>query len=125
MSHPAVLLVDDHALTLKMSGDVLERAGHAVRRATSGEEALACAAEAWPELVLLDIQLPGIDGIETLARLRAAAGGRALKVIAMTASVTLADRARLELAGFDAFLAKPFAIKALREVVASQLGTAA
>lgn len=119
-----VLLVDDHAQTLKLAGDVLAHAGHRVHRTTSGEEALAQAAQDWPALVLLDIQLPGIDGLETLARLRAQAQDRALKVIAMTASVTLADRARLEQAGFDAFLAKPFSVKTLRELVRRELGEA-
>lgn len=117
-----ILLVDDHAQTLKLAGDVLAHAGHRVHRAASGEEALAQAAQDWPALVLLDIQLPGIDGLETLARLRAQARDRSLKVIAMTASVTLADRARLEQAGFDAFLAKPFSVRTLRELVRRELG---
>lgn len=120
-----VLLVDDHAQTLKLAGDVLAHAGYDVHRAASGEEALAQAAQDWPALVLLDIQLPGIDGIETLSRLRAQSRDRALKVIAMTASVTLADRARLEQVGFDAFLAKPFSVKTLRELVRRELGETA
>lgn len=122
-----VLLVDDHARTLKMIGGVLERAGYAVRCAASGEEALKAIEQEWPSLVLLDIRLPGIDGIETLVRLRSVSArlGCPLQVIAMTASLTKEERVRVEAAGFDAFLDKPCSINTLREVVRRRLEDAA
>ena len=113
MTPRRILVVEDNPLNLKLVRDVLEFAGYHVIEARSGEEGLRAAQEEPPDLVLMDLQLPGIDGTETLRRLRQGSLGRGVPVVAVTASAMAEDRTRAALAGFDGFVEKPISVRAL------------
>lgn len=116
-----ILVVDDDEKSRRLACDVLEHQGHAVIRAGSGEEALALAQTRSFDLALLDIQLPGMNGVDTFKALRALPGWATVPVIAMTASVMPDERSSLMREGFDGFMAKPLAIKDLVQRVAAAL----
>lgn len=111
MTTPVVLVVDDDPLNRKLARDVLRAAGFDTLEAARGQEALALARERLPDVVLLDLRLPDLDGIETLRRLKAdpAAGG--IPVVALTAVAGARDA--LLHAGFDGYLEKPIDVEAL------------
>jgi two-component system cell cycle response regulator DivK len=108
-----ILVVEDNPLNLKLVRDVLQFAGYDVIEAHSGEEGLRVVQEEPPDLVLMDLQLPGIDGIETLHRLRQGILGKAVPVVAVTAFAMAEDRERASLAGFDGYVEKPISVRAL------------
>jgi len=108
-----ILVVEDNPLNLKLVRDVLQFAGYDVIEAQSGEEGLRVAQEHPPDLVLMDLQLPGIDGTETLHRLRQGSLGRNVPVIAVTAFAMAEDRQRAALSGFDGYVEKPINVRAL------------
>jgi len=112
-----ILLVEDNEKNMKLARDLLAYNGHTVYEATTGETAVATATKELPDLVLMDIQLPGIDGIEALRRIRADAKAASIPIVALTASVMANDRERFDKAGFDAFIAKPIDIKKFNEQV--------
>jgi two-component system, cell cycle response regulator DivK len=114
---PTVLVVEDNALNLKLIRDVLEHAGFTVLVATSGEEGVDVATRGDLDLVLMDLQLPGIDGTEAMRRIRAHPGSRELPVVAVTAFAMRADREQVSSAGFDGYIEKPINTRALPEVV--------
>lgn len=116
-----ILVVDDDEKSRRLAADVLEHQGYAVTRAASGEDAIALARDQHQDLVLLDIQLPGIGGVDTLHTLRNLPGWGKVPVIAVTASVMPRERAGLMREGFDGFLAKPLAIKDLKRLVSDTL----
>jgi two-component system cell cycle response regulator DivK len=102
-----ILVVEDNEKNMKLFRDVLEATGYRPLEASSGEEALALAAESTPALVLMDIQLPDIDGIEALRRLREDERTARIPVLALTAQAMYGDRERFLSAGFDGYLSKP------------------
>jgi two-component system cell cycle response regulator DivK len=108
-----ILVVEDNPLNLKLVRDVLQFAGYDVIEAQSGEEGLRVAQDDPPDLVLMDLQLPGIDGTETLRRLRQGPLGRDVPVVAVTALAMAVDRQRAFLAGFDGYIEKPISVRAL------------
>jgi two-component system cell cycle response regulator DivK len=108
-----ILVVEDNPLNLKLVRDVLQFAGYEVVEAQSGEEGLRAAQEDPPDLVLMDLQLPGIDGTETLHRLRQGPLGRDVPVVAVTAFAMAEDRERASLAGFDGYVEKPISVREL------------
>jgi two-component system, cell cycle response regulator DivK len=108
-----ILVVEDNPLNLKLVRVVLQPAGYDVIEAQSGEEALRVAQEDPPDLVLMDLQLPGIDGTETLHRLRQGPLARDVPVIAVTAFAMAEDRQRAALAGFDGYVEKPISVREL------------
>jgi two-component system cell cycle response regulator DivK len=113
MTSPAtILVVEDNALNLKLLRDVLVHVGYHVVEATTGEEGVRLALDVHPDLVLMDLQLPGIDGSEALRRLRASAAP-VMPVVAVTAFAMDEDRARVAEDGFDGYLTKPLSIRAL------------
>ena len=114
---PTVLVVEDNALNLKLIRDVLEHAGFTVLVATSGEEGVDVAARGGLDLVLMDLQLPGIDGTEAMRRIRGHPGTRELPVVAVTAFAMRADREQVSSAGFDGYIEKPISTRALPEMV--------
>jgi CheY-like chemotaxis protein len=116
-----ILVVEDNTLNLKLVRDVLEYAGYEVVGAESGEEGLRLAGDLPPDLVLMDLQLPGIDGTETLRRLRRGVLDDDVPVIALSALVMDRDHAAAETAGFDGYLNKPISVRALPDQVASFL----
>jgi two-component system, cell cycle response regulator DivK len=96
-----VLVVEDNPLNLKLVRDVLGHAGYRVLEAGDAERGIALARSEAPDLILMDVQLPGIDGIEALGRLRADAGTARIPVVAVTALAMKEDRERCLAAGFD------------------------
>jgi two-component system cell cycle response regulator DivK len=122
MSPLTVLVVDDDEFTRKLAAERLERRGLRVLRASDGLQGLSTAQNERPDLVLLDIQMPGMTGFEVLHALRGDAALAGIKVVAMTASVMPEDQGRMEREGFDAVLAKPFRRNELLRVVGAQLG---
>jgi CheY-like chemotaxis protein len=120
---PRVLVVEDNAKNLKLVKDVLEFAGFDVFEARSGEEGVELALRLQPDLVLMDLQLPGIDGMEALRRLRADTMTNALPVVAVTAFAMKTDRRRTLLAGFDGYIAKPISVRDFPDQIRAFLRT--
>ncbi|MGH8723710.1 MAG: response regulator [Burkholderiales bacterium] len=112
-----VLIVEDNDKNMKLARDVLQAKGYQTLEAVTGEEGVRLARERKPDLVLMDIQLPGISGIEAFKQIRGDARTKAIPVIALTASVTPTDRSAITAAGFDAFLGKPINLKEFLETV--------
>jgi two-component system, cell cycle response regulator DivK len=106
-ARPRILVVEDNDKNMKLVRDVLNAKGYETLEATCGEDAVTLAIEHRPALVLMDVQLPGIDGVEALARLRADARTASIPVLALTAQAMQGDRERFRVAGFDDYLAKP------------------
>ncbi len=113
MTPRRILVVEDNPLNLKLVRDVLRFAGYDVIEAQSGEEGLRVAREDPPDLVLMDLQLPGIDGTETLRRLRQGTLAHDVPVVAVTAFVMAEDRERAAVAGFDGYVEKPISVRDL------------
>ena len=116
-----ILVVEDNPLNLKLVRDVLEFRGYTVLTARSGEEGVEVATSQQVDLVLMDLQLPGIGGHEALQRLRADPRAREVPVVAVTAFAMEDDVERARRAGFDGYLAKPISVRALPEQVAAFL----
>ncbi|HEY6960047.1 MAG TPA: response regulator [Candidatus Limnocylindria bacterium] len=112
-----VLIIEDNEKNMKLARDLLRFHGFDTIEATSAEDGLALARERQPRLVLMDIQLPGMDGVTALGRLRSDGTTAAIPVVAMTASVMKEDRERFDKAGFDGFLMKPIDVRAFPQQV--------
>lgn len=121
MGSATILVVEDNRLNLKLVRDVLEYAGYDVVSAATGEEGVELALGVRPDLVLMDLQLPGIDGTEALRRIQQSTSGDLMPVVAVTASAMPADREAAARAGFDGFLEKPINARALPAQVAAFL----
>ncbi len=117
MSGELILIVEDNEKNRILARDVLESRGYETLETTTGEEGICLAREHQPALVLLDIHLPGIDGIETFRQLRADPATAAIPVIAVTASAMPDDQAHIKKVGFDRYLSKPINIKLFLEAV--------
>ena len=102
-----ILIVEDNQKNLKLVRDVLQFHGFRTLEAINGEEAVVMAREHLPDLVLMDIALPGIDGVEATRQLKADPSTAATPIVALTASVMETDRARFGAAGFAGLIAKP------------------
>jgi two-component system cell cycle response regulator DivK len=102
-----ILVVEDNEKNMKLFRDVLLAAGYCTLEATTGGEAVELATEHVPDLVLMDIQLPDIDGVEALGRLRADRRTASMPILALTAQAMEGDRERFLAAGFDGYLSKP------------------
>ena len=113
MSGEAVLVVEDNDKNLKLVRAVLEHAGYQVRSAGTAEEGVTAAAADPPDLFLMDLQLPGMDGVSALAALRAEPGTAGIPVVALTALAMPDDRERVRRAGFDGYLEKPISVREL------------
>ena len=112
-----VLIVEDNDKNMKLVRDVLQFKGYQTLEATSGREGVRMALEHLPNLVLMDIQLPDMDGVSALAEIRAHPHGQKIPVFAVTASVMPHDQQRIEASGFDAFISKPINVKSFLETV--------
>jgi two-component system cell cycle response regulator DivK len=106
-----ILIVEDNEKNMKLARDILQVKGYRTIGAVNGLAGVQAARDEAPDLILMDIQLPDISGIEVFARLRADPNTASIPAIAFTASVTQADRNRIVDAGFAAFLAKPINLK--------------
>ena len=112
-----VLIVEDNEKNMKLARDVLQAKGYQTLEAETGEEGVRLAKEQTPDLVLMDIQLPGINGIEAFKQIRADPKTARIPVVALTASVTPTDRSQITAAGFDAFVGKPINLKEFLDTV--------
>ena len=116
-----ILIVEDNEKNMKLVRDVLQVKGYATVEAVTGEDGIRLAAERKPDLILMDIQLPGMNGIDALKVLRADPATAAIPVIAVTASVMQQDRNLITQAGFDGYIGKPLNLKEFLEAVRAML----
>jgi two-component system, cell cycle response regulator DivK len=121
MANELILIVEDNEKNLKLARDVLRFHGYRTVEATDGESAITMSAEHLPALILMDIQLPGIDGIVAMTRIRADERTKHIPTVALTASVMSGDRERFDEAGFDGFIAKPIEVKNFPDQVRAYL----
>jgi two-component system, cell cycle response regulator DivK len=121
MAGELILIVEDNEKNRKLVRDVLQFKGYRTLDAETAEIGLSLAREARPELILMDIQLPGMNGIDALAHLRADADTRHIPVVAVTASAMMHDRQKILAAGFDAYQSKPIDVKGFLTLVADVL----
>jgi two-component system cell cycle response regulator DivK len=112
-----ILIVEDNEKNLKLARDVLQFNGFQTLEAGSGEAAVDIARQRRPDLILMDIELPGIDGITALQQLRADAETAGIPIVALTASAMSSDRARFFGAGFDGYISKPINIRVFPDQV--------
>jgi two-component system cell cycle response regulator DivK len=112
-----ILIVEDNEKNMKLARDLLQYHGFAIAEATNAEDGIVLARDRQPKLVLMDIQLPGMDGVTALGQLRADAATRHIPVVALTASVMKEDRERFDSAGFDGFITKPIDVRAFPQQV--------
>ena len=118
-----ILIVEDNEKNMKLARDVLQFNGFRTLEAMNAEQGLALAAEHCPDLILMDIQLPGMDGVTALGRLRSDPATAAIKIVALTAFAMKDDRERFAHAGFDGYLSKPINIRELPVQIRQYLGT--
>jgi len=121
MAQELVLIVEDNEKNLKLVRDLLQFNGYQTMEAMTAEAGIEIARAQQPALILMDIQLPGMDGITALKHLRADPLTRGIPVVAITASVMTADRKEILAAGFDGYQTKPIKIKEFIEAVRSVL----
>jgi len=117
-----ILVVDDNPTNLKLAGDVLEWSGYEVARAVDAEQALTIIEQTPLDLILMDIGLPGMDGIELTRKLKAHEATKGIRIVALTAFAMKGDEQKVLEAGCDGYIAKPIDTRVLAEQVARCLG---
>jgi two-component system, cell cycle response regulator DivK len=120
-----ILIVEDNPTNMTLAVHVLESAGHTVLTAADAEAGLTLARSALPQLILMDIQLPGMDGLAATAQLKGDVATRSIPVIALTALAMKGDEERIRAAGCDGYIAKPLDYKELLATVKASLESAA
>lgn len=123
MASELILVVEDDAKSRKLAHDVLEYEGYRVAEATAGDEGVRLARALQPALILMDLQLPGMDGIAALGILRGDPATRTIPVVAVTASAMAHDRPKIRAAGFDGHQQKPINVKEFVALVRRVLET--
>jgi CheY-like chemotaxis protein len=121
MAGEPILIVDDNPANLKLARVVLERAGYEIRTAADAEEALAALDTFRPRLILMDLQMPGMDGFELTRRLKADPARSGIVVVALTAYAMRGDEEKAREAGCDGYLAKPIDTRTLASIVADYI----
>ena len=121
MSGEPILIVDDNATNMKLVRILLASEGYDVRTATDAEEALNVLKEFYPRLILMDVQLPGIDGLELTRRLKSDPATRDITILGLTAYAMKGDKERIIAAGCDGYVPKPIDTRTLPELVAGYL----
>ena len=121
MANELILIVEDNETNLKLARDVLRFHGYRTVEATDGESAITMSLEHLPALILMDIQLPGIDGLELTRRLKADARTREIVIVALTAYAMKGDEDKARAAGCDDYITKPIDTRALPETIARHL----
>ena len=116
-----ILVIEDNPTNMRLATFLLQSAGHTVLCATDAEAGLTLARKARPDLILMDIQLPGIDGLEAIVLLKRDEATRAIPIIALTALAMKGDEERIRAAGCEAYIAKPMRYKEFLATVATQL----
>ncbi len=117
-----ILVADDKAPNRELLRTILEHSGHAVFEAGDGREAVLCAREVIPDLIVLDLHMPELDGFGVLAELRGEEQFSATPIVALTASAMQGDRERALQAGFTGYIAKPISLSILRAEIERLLG---
>jgi CheY-like chemotaxis protein len=123
-SRATILIVEDNDLNLELATDLLVAAGYSVRQARTGEEGLRLASSESPDLILLDLRLPGMDGYATLSYLKADPRTAHIPTVALTAQAMNGDREAVLAAGFDDYISKPINSGTFYKTVARLLGPA-
>jgi two-component system, cell cycle response regulator DivK len=119
-----ILVVEDNPTNITLAIFLLESAGHTVLSASDSEVGLTLARDQQPDLILMDIQLPGMDGLQATMLLKRDQATRAIPVIALTALVMKGDEERIRAAGCDGYIAKPLAYRDFLSVISAQLASA-
>ncbi len=122
MRNGHIMIVDDNSTNLKLARDVLEWSGYQVTGAGDAEQALRLIDQAQPDLILMDIGLPGMDGLELTRKLKEYEGTRSIRVVALTAFAMKGDRQKVIEAGCDGYISKPIDTRMLAAQVAECLG---
>jgi two-component system, cell cycle response regulator DivK len=121
MSSARVLIVEDNPLNLKLVRDVLLKAGFDVIEARTGEDGVARAQDSQPDVILMDLQLPGVDGTQAMRTIKASSSGSGIPIVALTAFAMSEDRDRALRNGFDGYLSKPISVRDLPRQIAELL----
>jgi two-component system cell cycle response regulator DivK len=121
MAGERILIVDDNAANLKLARILLQGEGYEVRTAGDAEDAVHLLGRFTPDLILMDIQLPGMDGLELTRRLKADAATRSIVILALTAYAMKGDEERARAAGCDGYVAKPISVDTLPAVISRHL----
>lgn len=116
-----VLVIEDNAANMSLATFLLQSAGHTVIGATNAEAGLTLARDEHPDLILMDIQLPGMDGLQATALLKKCEATKAIPVIALTALAMKGDEERIRAAGCDGYIAKPMRYREFLATIAAQL----
>lgn len=123
MTGKTILLIEDNPLNLELASDVLQTAGYLVVEARTAEEGLKLAGATMPDLILLDIRLPGMNGLDAARRLKHDMRTRHIPVVALTAQAMRGDEATASAAGFDGYITKPINTRTLCAEVRRWLGS--
>ena len=121
MANELILIIEDDEKNRKLVRDLLQFSGYRTLEAVSGEDGVTLAAEHKPDLILMDYQLPGIDGIEAFRRIRDASGTAHIPIVAITASAMPEEARKIKEAGFDDFQTKPINVKEFLQAVVDLL----
>jgi two-component system cell cycle response regulator DivK len=119
-----ILIVEDNELNMKLFSDLLERSGHATLRAKNGVEEVALAREHTPDLILMDIQLPEVSGLQVTRWIKDDPALKSIPVIAVTAFAMKGDEEKILQGGCEAYLSKPISVGKFIETIRSFLGNA-
>jgi len=117
MANELILIVEDNEQNMKLARDLLQVKGYRTLEAGTAERGIELAREQHPNLVLMDVQLPGMDGVTALKQLKADPSTSAILVAAFTASAMKSDRERIDRAGFDAYITKPIIVREFLEKI--------
>lgn len=120
-SGKTILIVEDNAMNLELATDLLSLAGHTIRQATTAEEGIRVAAEEVPDLILMDLRLPGMDGFAALRHLRANPKTAHVPTVALTAQAMQGDKEAVREAGFNGYISKPIDTAGFTAAVAGWL----
>jgi two-component system cell cycle response regulator DivK len=123
MAGEPILIVDDNPINLKLARVLLQKEGYEVRTAPDAEEALKTLESFRPRLILMDIQLPGMDGLELTRRLKSAPDTAAIQIVALTAYAMKGDEEKITAAGCDGYIPKPIDTQAFPQTIAQYLKT--
>lgn len=118
-----ILVVEDNAVNMRLTVTLLQREGHEVLEAVDAEEGTSLARERLPKLILMDVQLPGMDGLTATRLLKADAVTRGIKIVALTALAMSGDRERVAAAGCDGYISKPIRYQEFLRVVGEMVAT--
>lgn len=121
MNATTILVVEDNDMNMELAEYLLEEGGFAILKASSGEDALALTQHTLPDLILMDLHLPGLDGISVVRRMKSEERTRSIPILALTAHAMRGDRERFLEAGCDGYISKPIDVKTFVTAIRSHL----